>query len=385
MGNTQSSNEEETTLTVCCSRGRNKKRKGQGLMEKSDTNQGRGNDFEEVQPLVNCAENEGNVPDFPFENLVFEGGGNKCLAFVGCLKHLEKIGATRHIRRVGGTSGGATIAALVALGYTADEIETFLTEDVQGVFIDHSCGYLSLIPNLFRNYGWNPGTKIYEWLGDKIEKPTKTGKENHPDMTFLELYKKENGMELCVVVTNLNQMRIDYCHPKTTPNMKIRDALRMSMAIPGIFAAGHMEKHGVKDICVDGGMLCNYPVHCFDGWFLSMDPNDSFFNKVETPYAMMDRSSFMPFNKKTLGFLLYEEKEKEVIRPLLEARDGTPLPLKPKPETRLYRHKTSKRGKKSKRDTETDGKTDSSAGIITVRAVEAFFKVSEDIQLQFMY
>ena len=45
--------------------------------------------------------------------------------------------------------------------------------------------------------------------------------------------KERFDRELCVVVTNLNQMSTEYCHPKTTPDMPVRMAVRMSMAIPG--------------------------------------------------------------------------------------------------------------------------------------------------------
>ena len=49
---------------------------------------------------------------------------------------------------------------------------------------------------------------------------------------WLQVYK-EFEKELCCVVTNLSQMTTEYCHPKTTPDMPIRVAIRMSMAIPG--------------------------------------------------------------------------------------------------------------------------------------------------------
>lgn len=47
-----------------------------------------------------------------------------------------------------------------------------------------------------------------------------------------KLYKK-TGNELCIVVTNVNHMVEEYCHVKTTPDMPIRLAVRMSMSIPG--------------------------------------------------------------------------------------------------------------------------------------------------------
>lgn len=55
---------------------------------------------------------------------------------------------------------------------------------------------------------------------------------NAISVSFFKLYEK-TGKELCVVVTNLNHMTEEYCHVKTTPDMPIRLAVRMSMAIPG--------------------------------------------------------------------------------------------------------------------------------------------------------
>lgn len=33
----------------------------------------------------------------------------------------------------------------------------------------------------------------------------------------------------------------------------------------GLFMALRHSYHGEKDVFVDGGVLCNYPIHCFDG------------------------------------------------------------------------------------------------------------------------
>jgi len=48
----------------------------------------------------------------------------------------------------------------------------------------------------------------------------------------LQVYEKY-GKELCVVVTNLNMMNAEYFHPKTTPDVPVRQAVRMSLSIPG--------------------------------------------------------------------------------------------------------------------------------------------------------
>jgi NTE family protein len=52
--------------------------------------------------------------------VAFEGGGAKALVHVGALKAIEDRGF--EIKGVAGTSAGAIVAALKAVGYTADEI-----------------------------------------------------------------------------------------------------------------------------------------------------------------------------------------------------------------------------------------------------------------------
>ena len=84
-------------------------------------------------------------------------------------------------------------------------------------------------------------------------------------IAFIQVYKKY-GRELCVVVTNVNHMAVEYCHPKTTPHMPVRLSLRMSMSIPGMFTPPRYGVGKGEEKCyVDGGLLCNYPIHSFDG------------------------------------------------------------------------------------------------------------------------
>ncbi|KAK6167414.1 hypothetical protein SNE40_021448 [Patella caerulea] len=316
---------------------------------------------------------------FDFENLVLEGGGNKGLAYCGAIKYLDEIGVMKNIKRVAGASAGAMTAALIIVGYTPDEIEDFLGNNISDVFIDHSCGYCSLLPNLLSGYGWNPGKKIYEWLGDKMRH--KTGKS---DVTFQEVYELTR-MELCVVVTNLSLMTTEYCHPKTTPNMPVRLAVRMSMAIPGMFSATKFTSYGQTNVYVDGGVLCNYPIHCFDGWYLSMEPGNSFIEKLqplsELPRLYDKTERFGTFNPKTLGFLLFADNERDILRYNLENRIGVLKPLKPSSATKLFVNRSKKKRIQAKLIVE-HGRV--------VRAVDDFLRVlkrhnidnSDDITLE---
>ena len=45
------------------------------------------------------------------------------IAYIGALKEMKQIGAMNDLRRIAGTSAGAITAALLAVGYTPEEIE----------------------------------------------------------------------------------------------------------------------------------------------------------------------------------------------------------------------------------------------------------------------
>ena len=61
-----------------------------------------------------------------FENLIFEGGGVKGIAYAGALEVLEAQGILSAARNVAGTSAGAITATLVALNFSAKEINLLM-------------------------------------------------------------------------------------------------------------------------------------------------------------------------------------------------------------------------------------------------------------------
>lgn len=275
---------------------------------------------------------------YPFENLVFEGGGSKGHAYAGAIKALEELGLIKQIKRYAGASAGAMTAALLAVGYNSKDLQDFLTQDLSLILLDSRFGRLSYLPNLLSGYGCNPAKKFYKWFGELLEK-----KMGNIDVTFEEHFKK-TGIELCVIVTNVNRMKEEYCHVKTTPDMPIRLAVRMSMSLPGLFQATNYKSYGETNLYVDGGVLCNYPIHCFDGWWLSMDSKDSFLEKLQPlhdlPNVLDKRHRFARDYKdpeKTLGFILYADAETDLFRYICEQRLG--VELDPTPNTKLGREK----------------------------------------------
>ncbi|XP_041459640.1 uncharacterized protein LOC121411159 isoform X2 [Lytechinus variegatus] len=250
--------------------------------------------------------------EFPYENIVFEGGGCQGNAYIGAVKELDRLGHLKKLRRFGGASIGAVTACLISMGHSADSVlEELKSAPKIPQFLDAGCGSCSLVPNTIRYFGWHPGKVSYEWFGRFIE-----NKLGNPDATFRDLYEKV-GNELCIVVTNLSLKMEEYCHVKTTPNLPIRAALRMSTSLPGVFYPFQKVTGDRTDLYIDGGLICNYPVHCFDGWWLSMKPEDTFLKRMQpltdVGKLMMKKERFGTFNEKTIGLIIFSDYDQHVL------------------------------------------------------------------------
>jgi len=254
-----------------------------------------------------------------FENLSFEGGGAKGYAYIGAFQVLEEEGIyPLNVKRVSGTSVGSLFAMLGALGVSSEYMLAKVPADFESLAKDGSGGRLSSFARAARRRGMHPGQKLYEFLGSILEEITGSA-----DITFAQLYER-TGRELCIPVTNVTRMITEYCHMKTTPNMAVRVATRMSMSLPVmlqpvdlVHATPQMEQV-VSEVYVDGGLLCNNPVHVFDGWWLSRLPGDSFLRRlrpIEHASEHYPRSSrFSPINQRTIGFTLVAAGESDITR-----------------------------------------------------------------------
>jgi NTE family protein len=191
------------------------------------------------------------MANFPYRNLVFEGGGVKGLAYAGALEVLDEAGITGQIERVGGASAGAITATLVCLGYTAAEIKsTFMSMD----FKKFEDGGFTGPERLLMHYGWFKGDFFLNFIEGQIAQ--KTG---NPRATFADV-TRPNFKDLYVMGTELTEQRSVVFSAEHTKDVAIADAVRISMSIPLFFAARTI---GDKIYC-DGGVLNNYPITLFD-------------------------------------------------------------------------------------------------------------------------
>ena len=95
-----------------------------------------------------------------YKNLVFDGGGARGIAYCGAIKVLENEGIMKNIVNFAGTSVGAIVAASLAVGYTADEIEEILLNKNFDEFRDNSNYLLINFYQFITRYGWYRGNVL---------------------------------------------------------------------------------------------------------------------------------------------------------------------------------------------------------------------------------
>ncbi|MDQ3191501.1 MAG: patatin-like phospholipase family protein [Bacteroidota bacterium] len=216
------------------------------------------------------------------KNLVFEGAGIRGLAYSGVINELEKKGIIKNIENVAGTSAGAITAMMLSIGYSSQEISEIISTTKFQKFND---GRFFFIGGMFRvknSYGWYRGDSFSKWIEKLIINKTGNG-----DMTFNDLNK--NGYKnLFVTGTCLNKQKLIIFSHTTYPDMKIKDAVRISMSIPLYYKAVLIDSVGKVykkpkqltnlDIVVDGGIVGNYPIFIFDQFL-----TDSLNNSIRIP------------------------------------------------------------------------------------------------------
>ncbi|MBQ6726070.1 MAG: patatin-like phospholipase family protein [Bacteroidales bacterium] len=212
----------------------------------------------------------------PKIGLVMSGGGAKGAAHIGVLKALEELGIP--IDYIVGTSMGSIMAGMYSVGYTADQLDTMISNLDWGVILS--------------NEGeWN--TTTYEekrrkekfifsipFTGNIILNPKfKEEKKNVDEQSYRLLSEMPSGvingqnvMDLFKSLTvgyqgyqNFDSLPIPFAcvAADITRNKEVvqrtgdvAEAIRASMAIPGVFAPVYKG----DTVLVDGGVANNYPV-----------------------------------------------------------------------------------------------------------------------------
>lgn len=181
------------------------------------------------------------------KNISLSGGGYYGYAMVGALKELDNYKEYFDVKNIKSVSVGSMIAALYAVGYTADELTKILFDmDIDKLIKDTGFAYFKL----WTRFGMYEATK----LEDEIEKLIRN-KTNIKLCTFSQIDKN-----LTIIATNLNYQCPRFFNKEQTPELPISKAVRLSIGYPLVMTPVLFE----GDLYGDGGEFMNYPITTFD-------------------------------------------------------------------------------------------------------------------------
>jgi predicted acylesterase/phospholipase RssA len=182
------------------------------------------------------------------DTLCFSGGGIKGFAFIGAIDRLIELGKINleNINKFVGTSAGAILSFLLAIGVDTNELREFILS------FNFSKLNGKIDSNLFfERHGINTGDRIIFIFIKFLET-----KLNVCDITFIDLFNRLNK-DLVIIGTNYTQAKETVFSKDTTPDFSVIKAIRISISIPIIFTPVHIN----NEVYIDGAIINNFPIN----------------------------------------------------------------------------------------------------------------------------
>lgn len=198
-----------------------------------------------------------SVPRRRLKSLSLCGGLLKAATLVGCIKALEDADMLgEELVVVSGSSSGAVLAALVAIGWKADQIAYQLIEktSVVGDLLESdpfALNIVQIIWTLWRNRCLDKGDRMYAFFDHLFG-----------DITFAQVKARFNR-DLIVTASCYSTQKLVLFNRFDTPNVPIKTALRASCSYAPLLLPVEIRGR----VYVDGGLLCNLPLFYADRLF----------------------------------------------------------------------------------------------------------------------
>lgn len=214
-------------------------------------------------------------------DLVLEGGGAKGPALVGAIAALAGARDPYAFHRVAASSAGAIVGGLLASGLEVSQIKAIMDGLDFAKFKDRA-GLLAQVPllgpaaGLLFHQGMYAGEYLHRWITDVL-----AAQGVH---TWADLRHDDPGSalplrqryKLVVIVSDVSRgimLRLPWDYEKLLgvdpDTASVADAIRASASIPFFFRPWNMPTDPAVTgqdhiVCVDGGLLSNYPLSIFD-------------------------------------------------------------------------------------------------------------------------
>ena len=176
---------------------------------------------------------------------LFGGGAIRGVSYIGAIKALEELGINPST--LAGSSVGSIIAAMLAVGYTAEELKEIFLKVNFDLFKDKSIGLGPI-------FALSKGEVFLEWVRELIESKfygDKYKKGANRAVTFKDIEKN-----LVLITTNLSNFECKEFSRFETPDYEIASAVRISCCMPGLMKPIEYN----KTLLVDGDLQKSWPM-----------------------------------------------------------------------------------------------------------------------------
>ena len=235
-----------------------------------------------------------NFPERPRIGLALSGGAAHGLAHIGLFKYLEEIGIP--VDYITGTSMGAIVGAMYAIGYDAEHCEKIAKDINWDEIFNNVPNQRDISP--IEKYSHDKYPIRVNLKDNKLVIPEGIFSSNRLDLLLEEIfapaYLKDNFDDFtipfrCYAVDIVDGTVVELSSGRLTT------AIRASMAIPSIFSPMELEGR----VLVDGGLIRNFPVtNCSDlgaeiviGSYVGSDRGDA--AQLGSLFEILKQSAFM--------------------------------------------------------------------------------------------
>lgn len=173
-----------------------------------------------------------------YDALVFSSGGTRGIGHLGALHELQRSYDTSSSRFFIGTSVGAIAASIACLGLRPKDV-------FDACVVPFKYQKNLRLQLLTGDFGLDRGESLEAFIASIIPE----------GLTFRDVYSSRHNV-LSIIATDLTTSSMAIFDPIRTPDMTLREALRISCSIPFLFTAVKRDGH----VYVDGALTAAFPV-----------------------------------------------------------------------------------------------------------------------------
>jgi NTE family protein len=177
------------------------------------------------------------------KRLVFCGGGTRCIIFVEALVELEKAGVLQDVTEYWGTSAGAFVAVVMAIGKSPSKLKPVIETTNFTNFRDMD---ITNLLNIANTWGLDNGKSLSAEIGRVLDELV-VGSSS---------YTLSDVPSLSVIVSDLNRRETLILNGSTHPAVRIVDAVRASMGLPMFYCPYKDPESG--GLWIDGALRANF-------------------------------------------------------------------------------------------------------------------------------